>query len=227
MVYQYGTTVELYTLFNNSWYIFIPMCYPWEEDAKQAIVRLDRKHIIEANLGSKLLVIDDNGVKEKRLIFHYDQEGRKVCRLSKFLKKSGLEYEKNQNDCYCDGTSWNQKDSTSEIIYCQRGWLEHTSSKYWGEQYDIRFVDRKERPCAGGIPVENIRLNGCQKGIWKEMEDMFYKIIEDPEVLKFSDLQRLIRIAKPTGVQPCGLYMQTTNGYEWKELKLHIFGGEI
>ena len=57
MKYNYGTCVELYTLYRSNWYIFLPMCYPWEEEAKQAIIRLDKKHTLEGNVGAKLLIV--------------------------------------------------------------------------------------------------------------------------------------------------------------------------
>lgn len=184
--------------------VFIPKTFPWE-DAEPAEIILNDEFRIIANFQAKLLKRTDKEILQ--LFIPFEKSGGKlVCDLPKFLEEKGIRTKPNI-ERYCDGTEWNQADSTDKALVCGKGMMSLTDSPYWGNQYEFCFLDESIGMCLGGRGIKKIRFSYCDRDAWGRMESAFRLLISGKYEWDFSGFSEILRYAgvwydnKPNTIQ--------------------------
>ena len=212
---KYGNMVDLYPLLYTNANIFIPRSFAWEAEAAKAIVTIYEEEII-CNLGSKLLIDTDEGIQELSIAFQRNEKGEYRCNLLRFLRDKGIRYEKGPGT-YCDGGRFSQKVSSSEVLYCKDGIIEHIVSPYWGHQFELRIVNKQMQPNAGGRSVKIVRLNACDPKMQTEIEKWMCKVLWKKSELVAYDLEKAVRqFAKRTPFTCSLFYQKYGDEYSWE-----------
>lgn len=172
--------------------VFIPQTFPWEKEETAEII-LNAKFRIIANMQAKLLKRTNKGIQQLFIPFE-ESDGKLVCDLPKFLEENNLHAEQLRGR-YCNGTKWNQPDSTDKVLVCGKGMLRHIDSPYWGNQYEFLFCDKSIGMCLGCKDVKIMRFSFCDKDAWEKMESVFRVLISGRYDWDFSDFSEMLRYA--------------------------------
>lgn len=213
MKMKYGTTVMLFPILYTEAVLFIPRCFAWEKEATKAVVRIDQ-YAISCNLGTKLLLFTDEGILEKNIPFVKKKTGYR-CNLLRLLQEEGIPYTEGPGR-YCDGVAFTQRDSSAEALYCKKAMIEHVSSPYWGEQYELRIADQRFCLEIGGKRVKILRFNECDLRQQNKIEDWLRSLIEKNKKPDAYELEKRVREFVKGSAFICSLYYQKSgDSYEW------------
>ena len=216
----YGCKVDFYTVLCTeiTTAIFLPLRYPWERfpvSETSTIIKLSDGYEIQGNLDAKLLIMTEHGIKEAELPFK--QKGNRFyCDLRELLNDLKIPYEECSGKA-CDDSYWQQRDYTSEVLYCKDGLMEHMVSPYWGEQYELYFVNRKYQPRADGHEIKILRWNHCDARTWTTLEPWFRYLIRTRRKVDSGNFTWMLRDLDKRDMR---LYMrQNGKGYDWVDYK--------
>lgn len=218
---SYGKIIDFNTVIDTKEPVslFVPQTFPWEEE-KEAEIILNDKYKIKANTQTKLLKMTEEGIMELFILLK-KSEGKYVCKLPKLLEDNEMEFELSDGS-YCDGTEWNQKDSTNKVLFCKEGMLSLCESYYWGIQYEFHFVDKRIRPIMGGKSVKIMRFGYCDKGAWTKMESVFRALVSGKTEWSFSEFNSLLRyvgVWYNSAPNAISLFSENDQGvYNWTDM---------
>ena len=212
---NYGYTVELFPLLYTDAILFIPKYFAWEAEAAEAIVTIYETEI-RCNLGSKLLIKTDEGIREMSISFSGNGKRHYRCNLLRLLREKRIRYEKGPG-IYCDGTPFLQKSSTGEALYCKDAIIEHTVSPHWGHQFELYIVNKQMRPMAGGKSVKIIRFNWCDPKMQTCIEKWMCKVLWKKRTIAAYDLEEAVRQFVNGTAYVCALFYQKyADHYDWE-----------
>lgn len=211
---NYGSIVELDPVVYADTCVFIPKYFSWEKDSHPAEIVM-RDYYIQCNLGTKLLFKTDKGIIEMKLPFAKKDDSYKLDILE-FFENNSISYTLGDG-VYCDGVPYNQKDSTSEVIYDKDVIIEKIRSPYWGLQMELNIVNKKLLPKVKGKKIKIIRFNYCRMESQYRIADWFRSIVNgsaqiNPYSLDQVMQENLVKI----DFTSCLLFCKNSDGYQWE-----------
>lgn len=211
---KYGIIVDLEPVIYADAYIFIPKLFAWENESTIAEIIMG-DYRIKCNLGTKLLFKRSKGIVEKDLSFKM-KAGRYTLDIIEYFKKNNITYEVGDGK-YCDGVKYNQKDSSSEVIYNKDMIIEKIISPYWGLQMELYIVNKKLRPKVEGRKVKIIRFNNCRAEKQHKIVEWFRSVLNglikiEPYTLDCVMRDGLERI----DFTACSIFCNNDEKYEWE-----------
>ena len=213
-IMNYGVIVDLDPVIYTDACVFIPKLFGWETESVSAEIIMG-DYCIQCNLGTKLLFKRNKGIVEKNLPFK-KKAGEYTIDIVEYLEKNNIEYEFGTEN-YCDGTEYNQNDSSFEVIYNKDAIIEKISSPYWGLQMELYIVNKKLRPKVKGRKVKIIRFNHCRKEKQYKIEEWFRCVLNgtisvEPYTLDHVMRNNLVRIDHTA----CSIFYQNDDEYTWE-----------
>lgn len=211
---NYGNIVDLEPVIYTEACLFIPKLFAWEKESVSAEVIVG-DYRIQCNLGTKLLFKKGKGIEEKVIPFE-KKAGVYTVDILEYFEKNNIAYEVG-NGVYCDGTEYNQDDSSSEAIYNKDAIIQKILSPYWGLQMELYVVNKKLRPTVKGRKIKIVRFNYCLEEKQYEIEEWFMRVLNgairvDPYALDHVMRDNLERI----DFTACSMFYQNDEAYKWE-----------